>query len=894
MKWPWRKQDEDLDEEIRAHIEMSAREREERGATPDEARAAARREFGSVGLVKETTREVWGWAWIERIVQDLRYGLRMMRHGPEFSVVTVLTLALGIGVTTALFSVVYGVLLRPLPYFHPDRIVAVSEINQRGGQMHFSDPDFDDVRSESHTFAALAEYASGITSVTGASEPTRSMITAVSRDFFPAMGVEPTLGRTFRADDQRVGAAPVAMVSYDYWREHLNGAADISSIQLNASNETFTVVGVLPPGFQFPDKTEIWIPRELYAPSTSRTSHGPQVIGRLRDGVTLAQARADVGAIASRIVAQYGTGEYSMRGVAISSLQDSLTGSVRPALLILMGAAGFLLLVACANVANLFLLRTAEREHELAIRAALGASRGRLVRQFLTETLLISTVGGTLGVLIAFWGVDALLALAPTNLPRLDSVSISLPVLLFALGLTLLSAIGLGMFTAVRATSCEPKSALAEGGRTYAGGMRGQKVGRTIVGAEIAITLVLLVGAGLLGRSMLRVMSIDPGFRTQQIVTMDLSAPSAETIAGMPRQVSMLNALFERLHSVPGVEEVGGAESMPLDRGLSDGQFLVLDPQRTPAYAGEMGDTPEAFAKLTEQLKEYSKAATSSGSADYCATSEGYFGALGIPLERGRLFDKRDVMDAPHVAVVSESLARMEWPNQNPIGRSIEFGNMDGDLRPLTVVGVVGDVRESSLEVPPSPTIYVSYRQRPQSTDDFTVVIRTTANPDAVMSEARGILRDLDPTIAPRFRTFSQIFSDATGSRRFSLTLAAVFAVTALLLAMAGIYGVMAYSVTRRTREIGVRMALGAERAVVLRMVLGQGLFITLVGVVVGMAGSLALTRTMKSMLFGITATDPITLAAVAILLTSVALAACYIPARRATRVDPMVALRYE
>jgi ABC-type antimicrobial peptide transport system permease subunit len=908
MRWPWpwpapragrqaagrRKRDEDLDEEIRAHIEMSAREREERGATADEARATARREFGNVGLVKETTRDVWGWARGERLWQDVRYGLRMMRRGPGFTVVAVITLALGIGATTAIFSVVYGVLLRPLPYSHADRIVALFEINQSGGQMEFSDPDFDDVRSGNHTFEAMAKYGSGVISVTGGIEPTRSMVSAVSRDFLQAMGVQPARGRNFRAEDQRPGAAPVALVSYGYWRENLNGAADTTSFQVNVENRSYTVVGVLPPGFGFPDDTEIWVPIELDAPTTSRTSHNWKAIGRLRDGTTLAQARADVGAIASRIVAQYGTGDYSMRGAGVASLQDSITGGVRPALLILMGAAGFLLLVACANVANLFLLRTAEREHELAIRAALGASRGRLVRQFLTETLLISAVGGTLGVLAAFWGVDALLALAPKNLPRLDSVSINLPVLLFALALTLFAAIGLGLFTAMRASSGEPKSALAEGGRTQSGGIRGQRAGRAIVGAEIAITLVLLVGAGLLGRSLLRVLSIDPGFRTEQIVTMDLSAPSAETIAGMPRQVSMLNALFDRLRRMPGVEEVGGASSIPLDGGLSDGMFLVLDSQRIPAYAGAPGDMPGAYAKLMEQMKEYAKTATSSGSAEYCAASEGYFRALGIPLERGRLFDERDVMDAPHVAVVSESLARMEWPNENAIGRLIEFGNMDGDVRPLTVVGVVGDVRERALEVPPSPTIYVSYRQRPQSTDNFTVVVRTTANPDAVMTEARGILRDLDPTIAPRFRTFSRMFSDSIGSRRFSLTLAGVFAVTALLLAMAGIYGVMAYSVTRRTREIGVRMALGAERADVLKMVLGQGLTITLVGVFVGIAGSLALTRTMKSMLFGITATDPITLAAVAILLTGVALAACYIPARRATRVDPMVALRYE
>ncbi len=875
----------DLDAELRAHIDLLAHEKMAAGMPPDQARRSARIEVGAE-QVKEQVRDVRTGAVVEQCAADLRYGLRVLRRNPGFAAVAILTLALGIGATTAIFSVVYGVLLRPLPYFEPDRIVELREVGAQGNRMSFADPNFEDVRARNHSLAGIAEYAWWLTSVSGGSEPTRTLVAHVSRDFFPVMQVQPTLGRGFTADDQRFGAAPVALVSYAYWQQYLGGATDLSQLTLTVENQSAAVVGVLPPGFRFPGDSEIWVPRELMERLPSRTAHNFHVIARLRDTVSLAQARADLSAIAARLKKQYGR-DTMMVDVKAMSLQEHLTGRARPSLLILLGAVGFLLLIACANVVNLLLAQAAVRNRELAIRSALGAERRRLVRQFLTEALLLAVTGGALGVLAATWGVRALLAIAPHDLPRLEDVGVNLPVLLFAFGVSVLVAAALGILTALRATSGDVQRPLAEGARGEAGAMHAQRVGRVVIAAQLAITLVLLVGAGLLGRSLLRVLSVDPGFRTDHIVTMDLALPPADSAARWSqvegdtrRRVQFLNELLARLRRLPGVQEVGGTNALPLAGDVADGTYALMNPQ--DPVPGTMRDLQALFHQSWR-----------TGDADYCATSEGYFRALDIPLLRGRLFDDRDTLDAPHVALISRSLAREKFAGQNPLGHQIEFGNMDGDLRLLTIVGVVGDVRIGSLEGPPRPTIYVNYRQRPQATR-IMIVMRAAAAPAAILPAARDIVRTLDPDVPPGFSTFSQVFSASLETRRFNLILITVFAGTALLLSMAGIYGVMAYSVARRTRELGVRMALGASAGNVLRLVLSQGMSTAAIGVAVGIAGSYALTRTMQSLLFGVSATDPLTFAGVALLLALVALLASYLPARRATRVDPTVALRYE
>ncbi|MGO9271270.1 MAG: ABC transporter permease [Terriglobia bacterium] len=821
-------------------------------------------------------------------VHDLKYGLRLFARNPGVSFVMILTLGLAIGANTAIFSVVYGVLLRPLPYPKPDQIVSASEVAADGHPMSFAGPNFHDLRVANHTLAGMAECnGDNIITVSSGSGPARVDVAVVSRDFFKVMGAAPIVGREFSADEMREGGTPAAIASYGYWRQHLGGATDLAPLKLKAQlwagEQVFSVVGVLPPGFSFPANTDLWVPAELFGDGPSRTAHNWRApVGRLREGVTLEQARQDLSLLAHHLNQQYKP-DIDMTDASVVPLRDSLTGNVRQTLLILLGAVGFLLLVGCANVANLLLARAAARDRELAVRVALGAGRGRLVRQFLAESLVLALAGGTLGVLAAKWGVSVLVALAPPNLPRLGEVSINVPVLVFALVVSILVAMGLGILTALRATAHDPQAALVEGSRGQAGSVRSQRLGRILAGGQLAITLVLLTGAGLLGRSLLRVLSVDPGFRTQNIVTVEFELPSTgekPSKADAARPARVVNNVFERLRQVPGMEEVGGASRLPLDSGSdSDGAFLILNRQSDITNFDD-------FERLSHTVP--------TGYADYVAASEDYFKALGIPLLHGRLFSDRDTADAPHVAVISQSLARETWPNQDPIGKTIEFGNMDGDLRLLTIVGIVGDIRAKSLEKPAKPTVYVNYRQRPIGGRDFTVVMRAALPPATVLAAARNIVREIDPDVSPELRTFQQVFAASLETRRFNLALIGVFAGTALLLASVGIYGIMAYWVERRTREIGVRMALGAVPGDVLRLVLGHSSWTIAAGVAVGLAGAFALTRTMQSLLFGVSAADPATFAGVALLLAGVALLASYVPARRATKVDPMVALRHE
>ena len=814
------------------------------------------------------------------LVKDLRFALRTLAKNRGFTLLTVFMLALGIGATTAIFSVVYGVLLRPLPYAEPERIVALFEVNSKGGWSRLATPNFDDFREQNHSLERVAKYTSDVVSVSGSSQPTRTSIADVTPDFLKVFGVQPTIGRDFVAADNQKGAPPVVLVGYGYWKQYLGASSDLSQLHLKIGNAVFSVIGVLPAGFQFPGETALWLPADLEGEGTSRTSHNFFGVGRLRSGVSVEQASGDVSAIAKRIHATSNEqGDYLLNDAIVVPLNDSLTGKVRSPLLILLGAVGILLLVACANVANLLLAQASARERELAIRSALGAARGRLIRQLLTETLLLALAGGGLGVLGAYAGLVGLLRLAPENLPRLDSVSINLPVLLFAFLLSTLVAAGLGTFTAARATAGDPRKGLTEGGHGQAGSQSGQRIGRAIVAAQIAITLILVVAAGLLGRSLMNVLEVNPGFRVDRIVTMEVSLPWVDDVKARAAQGLFFARLIERLKQIPGVEKVGAASNLPLaEGGLPDGLFALITPQEVPKSF-------EDFGPLFQQKERL-------GVADFCVASDGYFQALGIPLIRGRMFEERDGADSPHVAVISESLARSRWPGQDPLGHTIEFGNMDGDLRLLTIVGIVGDIHENGLDVPARPTVYVNLFQRPRS--EMTVALLTDANTKMVTTAARGILQELDPEIPAKFQTFSQIYSASLGSRRFNLILISCFAATALLLATAGVFGVMAYSVSRRTREIGMRVALGARSADVQRMILVQGLRTISAGVAIGLAGSLALSRLLESLLFGVSTTDPQTIAEMILLLAVASLAACYVPARRAAGVDPMVALRHE
>jgi len=878
-----RRVDIDLDQEVHAHLEMLTEENIRAGMPPEEAQRAARIELGGIEQVKEQVREERLGNWLHSVLSDCRYGLRQLAKSPGATAVMIFTLALAIGATTAIFSVVYGVLLRPLPYTDSSRIMAVFEVNTKGTWSHLADPNFDDFRDQNRSFQAIAKYNQDVVSVSGPSQPTRNMVAGVSPDFLKVFEIQPMLGRDFTASDAKKGAARTVLVSYGYWRQYLGSSPDLSQSHLKIDGALYSVIGVLPAAFPFPADVDLWLPADLDGENPSRTSHNYYAVARLRDGVTVEQANQDISAIARRIHdTSSEQSDFLLKDGVVVPLQDSITGKARPALLVLLGAVGFLLLVACANVANLLLAQATARERELAIRSALGAARGRLIRQFLTEAFLLSLVGGGLGVLGALWGVTGLVALAPQNLPRLDSVSINIPVLVFAFLLSTAVAVGLGAFTAARATSGDVRKGLGEGGRGQAGSQGSQRVGRVIVAAQIAITLILVVGAGLLGRSLMKVLEVNPGFRVDKIIAMDVSLPweGWDNPKAKASQAIFFSNLIDRLKQIPGVRRVGAASGLPLvEGGLPNGMFLLPSQNEVPKT---IADDLAAMFQQKERV----------GIADFCVATEGYFQVLGIPLIRGRIFDQHDGPDSPHVAVISESLARDRWPNQDPIGHTIEFGNMDGDMRLLTIVGIVGDIHEYGLDAPPRPTVYVNLFQRPRSA--ITLTMLSDADTRSVTSAARGILQDLNPEIPAKFRTFSQVYSASLGSRRFNVILTGFFGIVALLLATAGVFGVMAYSVSRRTREIGVRVALGAGSGDVLRMILSQGLRTIFIGVAIGIAGSLALTRTVESLLFGVTATDPLTFGGVTLLLVGAALLACFIPARRATKVDPMVALRYE
>lgn len=823
-------------------------------------------------------------------LQDLRFGIRTLAKNPGFAVVAILTLALGIGASTAIFSVVDAVLLRPLPYPNPQRIVTVWEQEANGHRTRLADPNFLDFRSQNNTLAGLATFSSGPDSVSGGSEPVRMDIGLVSQDFFKVMGVEPFRGREFAADELHPHGAAAMIVSYGYWQRYLGGRADFSQVHLSMDGAAYSIVGVMPQGFNFPQGVSVWVPRETYGWSTSRSSHNGVGIARLRDGVSIEQARANLDTIARRIHAEYGKKEisdYFLTDATVIPLADIIVANVRSALIALFGAVILLFLVACANVAGLLVARTSARRKELAVRAALGAGRGRLLQQLLAESLALALAGGTLGVLIALWTTSLLPTILPASLPRQQGIAINGSVVLFTMAATLIVAVGLGLFAAWRAGGVDLNDALSAGSRGYSAGS--QRTRSVLVVGEIAATLVMLVGAGLLGRSFLRLIAVSPGFSGENLLVLKFSLPQPQDEltpqqrqAEIARQTQFLDNALQRVRAIPGVESAGVAGALPIadPEGFNDGLFLLLNGHSAPTNFDEWG----RMAQNTKQT----------GQADRAVASEGFFRATGIPLIRGRMFDEQDGLDAPNVALVSQNLAHEKWPNQNPVGQVIDFSNMDGILKPLTIVGVVGDVRAHGLDQPITPMVYVDYRQRGLGNGSPAIVLRTALPASAIVPSARGIFHELDPNIPVQFSTFADDVGGWMAEKRFLLLLAGVFAGAALALAAVGIYGMVAHSVTRRTQEIGIRIALGAQRGDVLRLIVGESARLAAIGLVIGIALSFAATQLISSLLFGVKATDPLTFLAVALLLTVVALLASYIPARRAMRLDPMIALRYE
>ena len=812
------------------------------------------------------------------IWQEVRAALRTLAKAKGLSIAAVLILALGIGATTTVFSVAYGLFLQALPYPNPEQLVQVGQLDGKERFGSLSDPNFEDLRDQNHSLQSIAEFNNLEESVAGGSEPVRAMVATVSREFFQVMGVQPFLGRGFSQDEQREGAAHTAVVSYSYWQQYLSGDTDLARHPLRISGAAASVVGVMPPGFDFPAKSSLWVPRGRFPRVPSRTALNWQGVARIKDGVTLGQARADLSNIARRLKRELGSDTW-MSDAAANPLREQLVGTVRPALLILLGATAFLMLLACANVANLLLARAVARRRELAVRIALGASRWRITRQLVAEAFCLCAAGALLGVLGAYWGVQVMVATNAAHLPRANEIRVNWAVLLFAAAVTLASSAIIGFVAAWRAVRLDPQQALQEGERA-GGGESVERVRGALVVAQLAISLLLLAGAGLFARSFVHVLDVNPGFRVAQILTMHISLDSSEGLEAGTRRSQFVGRVLAGLRALPGVESVGAVSDLPLEPDYRNGVFLVMNP----------GEEFKDFRVFERLAKDPARAGTSL----YRVASPDYFSTMGIRLLRGRMFDEADTSGAPHAVLISEALAQSKWPGQDPLGKLIEFGNMDGDTRVMTVVGVVSDVHDRGLTTPIRPAMYGDYRQRVLGSSDYTVVIRSALPPATLVPEARSLLWQLDPSLPAEFQTLEHAIDTSVADRRFNLTLLGFFAGAAALLAALGVYGVMAYSVTRRTHEIGIRRALGAAPADVLGMVLRSGARLALVGIAIGIAGALAFSRLIAGLLFGVAGDDPLTLAGVSVLLAVVTLAACYVPGLRAARVNPMEALRHE
>ncbi len=834
---------------------------------------------------------------MQTLIQDLRYGARMLLKKPGFTLIAVMTLSLGIGACTAIFSIVDAVLLRSLPYPESERIVQLREVNGNGERMAFTDPNFRDVRDSTRTLEAVAAYSGGTQTVTGGIEPLRVRMLAATNDFFRVLGVTPLAGRAFLPDDARDGGQPVAVISYGFWQRAFGGRTGLGNLKLRSGDLSFDVVGVMPPGFSYPQEFDVWIPREIFPPETSRSAHNWNVIARLKEDVTLAQALADLSAIAGQIRQDYGnhadaTVAADAVDIAAIPLQEFLVSDAKNVLLTVIAAVGFLLMVACANVANLVIAQATVRQKEFAVRAALGATRAKLAMQFVTENVLLALIAGVLGVVFALWGIDLLISLNPGSLPRADEIGVDARAMGFTLGLTLIVAVMLGLSPLTQLSQNDLHDDLKDGGRGQLGHSISTRLRGTLVVAQMALTLILLTGAGLLGKSFYRLLQVDPGFRAESAFMADLSLPEytgpdrtpqfmqafdrmmrglapdpisepAEYEEFRKRQWLLYRQLLDGIRQLPGVLEVGGVNGVPMDGKRGYGIFLIDGNHQNTGYA------------------------------DYRVASAGYFAAMGIPLLRGRVFDESDGPDAPHSAVISQSLARKYWPNEDPIGKRIQFGNMDVDLRLLHIVGVVSDVRGMGLEQDVEPTVYANALQRPPYSA-LSIVVRTQADTATLTPAVRQTVQSLNSELPVNFRTLQQIFSSSLDRPRFSLVIFAAFAAVALTLAVMGIYGVMAYTVAERRRELAIRISLGAENRDVFRLIIGGGLRLALAGVALGLAGAFALAHAISAMLYGVNPTDLMTFAAVALLLMFVALLACWIPARRATKVDPMIALKSE
>jgi putative ABC transport system permease protein len=802
---------------------------------------------------------------METLLKDIRYGIRNLLKHPTFAATALITLAIGIGANTTIFSFVNGILLRPLPYPQSERLTLINETALKQGipLMSISFPNFLDWREQNHVFEDVAAYGmSRSFSLTGGGAPERLRGISVSQGTFELLRVAPLLGRTFTAEEDKPKQDAVVILGHSLWQRRFGSDAKIVGQTVVLNSRPRTVIGVMPPDFKFPDTAELWVPLGLDTTMFTRTDHGLGCIARLKDGVSLTQAQAEMDVIARRIEEQNPVTNEGL-GVAVGSLHTVLAGDYRKALLILLGVVGFVLLVASANVANLMLARTSARQKEFAVRAALGASRWRIIRQTLTESLLLSLLGAGLGLLLAMWGVKLMLALIPVKLPFWMNFNLDLRVLAFTSGVSLLTALIFGTMPAVFGTRVDLNQTLKEGGRSANASARHRTRGLLVI-TEVALALIVLVGAGLMIQSFSRLRNVGAGFNEKDVLTFSVILPQAKYAE--PQRAEFFHQLLTRVRALPGVAAAGATATLPLSGG-NWGRSLTVEGY--PVLS--VGQAPMI---------------------QHTVVTPGYFHALGITTLTGRDFTDMDTKDTEKVTIVDERLAREYWPNESPLGKRIRFGPPEDNEPWHTVVGVVGAVRHAQLDAETRKSVYLPLAQIP--VNGLSIVVQAK-NPTSLAGALRGQVREMDADLPViDLLTMEEVVSQSVWQNRLYAILFSVFAVVAMLLAAVGIYGVMSYSVTQRTQEIGIRMALGAQVKDVLQLVVRGGLALSLIGVMIGIAGALALTRLMRTLLFGVTPTDTATFIAVSLMLLFVALLACYIPARRATKVDPLAALRYE
>lgn len=876
-----------VDDELEFHIQSRADELIAHGLPRAEAEAIAGRDFGDVARYRRDVltidhrhaRERRMRELVESAWSDTRQIIRALARTPGFFVLAVATLALGTGASTALFSVVDSVLLEPLPYPRSDRIVQLFQIDKAGKRMSVSVPNFRDWERLTRSFSAMAvAHPPYAITVNGLPEPLRATAAEVSGNFFSVFDVHAQIGHVFSPHEVQPGCTPVVVVSDAFWRRYLDGDPHAIGRSINIGATAFTVIGVVPPAMNYPAGVELWLSLELDAANnlSGRTTHGWRAVGRLRDGVSMAQAKEDLSAVSRRLKQEYGDAT-RMRDADLVQLHDQVVGNVRTTILVLFGAAGLLLLIAWTNVVNLLVARLAVRHTEIGVRLALGATRLRLAQQFFIEAGLLSGLGGVLGLGLAAMGVRWLLAMQTAALPRADEIRIDWRVIIFAMGVSMLTAITLAWLAAWQGARADIRAALSSAQRAQAGSGTSARARRALVISQLALTMLLLVGAGLLTRSFLRLLDVDPGFRTQHLVVLDLDLPYESGAAAHERREAFFGEIMQRVRTIPGVVRVGVATGVPLANDGADGEYVLPSRADQPV-------TPEEHQLLR-------KDPTHSGSADFRVVDGEYFRAMRIPVRRGRLFDDHDQNGTQRVALVSAGMASAKWPGEDPIGKVIDFP-MDGDHRPFTVVGVVGDVRGESLAAEPLPTFYAYLPQTSFSGNEFSVVMQVSGDATPVIAQATTVARAMRPDVPPVFRTMERVVSSSVADRRFVLVLVSVFGTAALVLATLGVYGVISYLVTQRRREIGVRIALGARRSEVVRLVLRQGAALAFVGIALGAAAALFLVRLLKGLVYGVSTSDPLAFGATIGLLTVVALLASWLPARRASSVDPVEVLR--